>query len=102
MFQLHLLGDTNTRRITWVIAGGESGPRARPSHPNWFRAVRDQCAAAGVPFLFKQWGEWGPAASVPSNVANRRWNSGGEELIARFGKANTGRTLDGREHSEFP
>ncbi len=45
-------------RLDWVIAGGESGPKARPSHPDWFRALRDQCAAAGVPFFFKQWGEW--------------------------------------------
>lgn len=46
------------RRIDWVIAGGESGPRARPSHPDWFRSLRDQCADFGTPFLFKQWGEW--------------------------------------------
>ena len=45
-------------KIDWVIAGGESGREARPSHPDWFRSLRDQCAAAGVPFLFKQWGEW--------------------------------------------
>jgi protein gp37 len=44
--------------INWVIAGGESGPRARPMHPDWARGLRDQCAAAGVPFFFKQWGEW--------------------------------------------
>lgn len=44
--------------IDWVIAGGESGREARPSHPDWFRSLRDQCSAAGVPFLFKQWGEW--------------------------------------------
>lgn len=44
--------------LDWVIAGGESGPGARPSHPDWFRSVRDQCAAADAPFLFKQWGEW--------------------------------------------
>lgn len=44
--------------IDWVIAGGESGREARPSHPDWFRSLRDQCATAGVPFLFKQWGEW--------------------------------------------
>lgn len=50
------------RTINWVIAGGESGPHARPSHPDWFRALRDQCAAAGVPFLFKQWGEFGTSA----------------------------------------
>lgn len=47
-------------RLGWVIAGGESGHRARPSHPNWFRSLRDQCAAAGVPFLFKQWGGYVP------------------------------------------
>ena len=44
--------------LDWVIVGGESGPHARPMHPTWVRALRDQCAAAGVPFLFKQWGEW--------------------------------------------
>ncbi len=47
-------------RIDWVICGGESGPHARPMHPDWVRSLRDQCAAAGVPFLFKQWGEWAP------------------------------------------
>ncbi|KVN30746.1 hypothetical protein WJ63_08190 [Burkholderia pyrrocinia] len=44
--------------LDWVIAGGESGPGARPMHPDWARSLRDQCAAASVPFLFKQWGEW--------------------------------------------
>ena len=47
-------------RIDWVICGGESGPHARPMHPDWARSLRDQCATAGVPFFFKQWGEWGP------------------------------------------
>jgi protein gp37 len=42
--------------VGWVIAGGESGPRARPMDPDWARSLRDQCAAAGVPFHFKQWG----------------------------------------------
>lgn len=46
--------------LDWVIVGGESGPNARPMHPGWARTLRDQCAAAGVPFLFKQWGEWLP------------------------------------------
>lgn len=46
--------------LDWVICGGESGPKARPMHPDWARGLRDQCAAAGVPFLFKQWGEWAP------------------------------------------
>lgn len=44
--------------LGWVIVGGESGPGARPMHPDWARSLRDQCAAAGVPFFFKQWGEW--------------------------------------------
>lgn len=44
--------------ISWVIVGGESGPGARPMHPDWVRKIRDQCQAAGVPFFFKQWGEW--------------------------------------------
>ena len=48
------------RRLDWVICGGESGRQARPMHPDWARSLRDQCAAAGVPFLFKQWGEWAP------------------------------------------
>ncbi|TDX25430.1 phage Gp37/Gp68 family protein [Rhodovulum visakhapatnamense] len=46
--------------LDWVIVGGESGPRARPMHPDWVRGLRDQCQAAGVAFFFKQWGEWSP------------------------------------------
>ena len=46
--------------LDWVVAGGESGPNARPVHPDWIRGLRDQCQATGVPFLFKQWGEWAP------------------------------------------
>lgn len=44
--------------LDWIICGGESGLGARPMHPDWARSLRDQCAAAGVPFFFKQWGEW--------------------------------------------
>jgi protein gp37 len=47
-------------KLDWVIAGGESGPGARPCHPDWIRSLRDQCEAAEVPFFFKQWGEWLP------------------------------------------
>ncbi|MCB1460943.1 MAG: phage Gp37/Gp68 family protein [Nitratireductor sp.] len=50
--------------IDWVIAGGESGPHARPMHPDWARALRDECMAAGVPFLFKQWGEYLPVGQT--------------------------------------
>jgi protein gp37 len=106
--------------IDWVIAGGESGPHARPAHPDWFRSLRDQCAAAGVPFLFKQWGEWcprGPAslgyASVDS-VARVRLTDVGEDgcdldsagendvWMNRAGKRVAGRVLDGVTHDAFP
>jgi len=62
--------------IDWIIAGGESGPHARPSHPDWYRSLRDQCAAAGVPFLFKQWGEYGEF------VNEDHYTHGGEEKHA--------------------
>jgi protein gp37 len=46
--------------IDWVIIGGESGPGARPMHPEWVRDIRDRCVEAGVAFFFKQWGAWAP------------------------------------------
>ncbi|MDF2603480.1 DUF5131 family protein [Sphingomonas sp.] len=52
------------RTLDWVVVGGESGRGARPMHPAWARALRDQCAAADVPFLFKQWGEWAPVCAI--------------------------------------
>jgi hypothetical protein len=59
--------------IHWVVAGGESGPNARPLHPDWVRSIRDQCKAAGVPFMFKQWGEWLPGENGPQDVI---WQNG--------------------------
>lgn len=53
------------RKLDWVIVGGESGPRARPMHPDWARTIRDECQAAGVPFFFKQWGGWKPIDHMP-------------------------------------
>jgi protein gp37 len=52
-------------KLDWILVGGESGPKARPLHPGWARSLRDQCQAAGVPFFFKQWGEWGPDIGIP-------------------------------------
>jgi protein gp37 len=46
--------------VAGVVCGGESGPGARPMHPDWARSLRDQCAEMGVPFMFKQWGAWAP------------------------------------------
>lgn len=90
------------RAIHWVIAGGESGPGARPAHPDWFRGLRDQCQAAGVPFLFKQWGDWLPSASleVPVYKGECRPLSGCHTY--RVGKEKAGRTLDGVTWTQFP
>lgn len=111
------------RRIDWVITGGESGPGARPMHPQWARDLRDQCAAAGVAFFFKQWGEWAPCViednadgngpcvyfdddELQDRCIDRSRFSGhtfpdGQEM-ARAGKKASGRLLDGSEHNEFP
>ena len=56
------------RGLDWIIAGGESGPGARPMHPRWALFLRDQCAEYGVPFLVKQWGDWTPVECVPSSL----------------------------------
>jgi protein gp37 len=115
-------GKSDEWGIDWVIAGGESGPHARPAHPDWFRSLRDQCAAAGVAFHFKQHGEWLPtefcddkAAMLPSRrtVYVKPDGSfvpfggdvdffGGAEETAWVGKAAAGRLLDGVEHNGFP
>jgi len=59
-----------TPRLDWVIVGGESGPHARAMHPDWARSLRDQCAAAEVAFLFKQWGEWLPLNQTADGAAD--------------------------------
>lgn len=84
--------------IDWVIVGGESGPGARPMHPDWARDLRDQCQAAGVPFLFKQWGEHAP--NWLNDDAGKKVI--GSEWIDRMGKKAAGRLLDGREWNEVP
>lgn len=75
--------------LKWVVPGGESGPDARAMDASWPRSVRDQCVAAGIPFFFKQWGEWHP-------------NMGPRNTPSRVGKKAAGRKIDGREWSEFP
>lgn len=92
------------RYLDWVIAGGESGPNARPSHPDWFRSVRDQCQASRVPFLFKQWGEYMPQERISWMGAEPIESCKAEILMAvcRVGKQCAGRLLDGREWNEFP
>ncbi|MGV3511866.1 MAG: phage Gp37/Gp68 family protein [Novosphingobium sp.] len=114
--------------IDWIIAGGESGPGARPMHPDWARSLRDQCAAAGVPFHFKQWGEWGHAFHLngchgisAATTGTGHWPDpkryrvvGGpldgerfeshpsDYMLLRTGKKRAGRLLDGVEHNGMP
>lgn len=103
----------NEPALDWIIVGGESGPNARPMHPDWVRSLRDQCAAAGVSFFFKQWGEWaphtanleGPDGSIrttPKGGVNWSSVTGGPFGVFRVGKKAAGALLDGREHREFP
>jgi protein gp37 len=88
--------------LDWIIAGGESGPHARPSHPDWFRSLRDQCQAAGVAFFFKQWGEWLPSEQDgnPDNPRGQELNCSSQPV--RVGKKAAGRLPDGHEWNEFP
>lgn len=112
----------------WVITGGESGPNARPAHPDWFRFLRDQCIGCDVPFFFKQWGAWLPGNffldlndhlhfedleqrdfRITRKTDTHWFNTdaagrGDPEGLGamRVGKATAGRVLDGKEHSAFP
>jgi protein gp37 len=115
--------------VDWVIVGGESGLGARPMHPDWVRSLRNQCKHAGVPFFFKQWGEYCPGYfenpqskqfSPPGTFSEWIINSSSERkevgkksfhaelsngsflVMEKVGKKNAGRMLDGREWNEFP
>lgn len=110
--------------LDWVIVGGESGPKARPMHPDWARSLRDQCEAAGVPFFFKQWGEYGckydrdrddpdwrqcshvVRVEGPGQWLNAAGGQGfhGDRVVwmRKVGKARAGRLLDGVEWNQFP
>jgi protein gp37 len=77
--------------LDWVVSGGEIGPGARPSEPDWVRGLRDGCVTAGLPFLFKQWGEWAPA---PDDGLGHR--------MVHLGRRAAGRLLDGRSWDELP
>ena len=115
--------------VDWIVAGGESGRSARPMHPDWARRLRDQCAAADVPFFFKQWGEWGEDGGPQSGKRDRifdgkarcavfvdgRWEhfpdgfappielaTGHGEWLYHLGKKAAGRLLDGVLHDGMP
>ena len=102
--------------IDWVICGGETGPNARSMHPDWVRSLRDQCVEAGVPFFFKQWGEWLPDDQVKESLIVKMGHPGApkwaiNKLVCnlspglhafKVGKKAAGRLLDGREWNEYP
>jgi protein gp37 len=90
--------------IDWVIAGGESGGQARPTHPNWIRALRDQCRDHDVPFHFKQWGHWSPEAKAPDQPRRIELEdeTGMTELLTWKPKKLSGRLLDGRTWDGYP
>jgi protein gp37 len=89
-----------------VVLGGESGPKARPLHPDWARSVRDQCQAAKVPFFFKQWGEWCAPSQLSAGSAIRYSDYGSFDpdstIPKKFSSKIAGRLLDGREWNELP
>lgn len=87
-------------RLDWIVAGGESGPGARPMHPDWARGIRDQCAAAGVAFTFKQWGAWASVSEVADDGAHYSFPDGA--TVRRVGKRAAGRNLDGQIHDAQP
>jgi protein gp37 len=121
---LHVATNSRMAGIHWIICGGESGAHARPMHPDWARSLRDQCATAGVPFLFKQWGEYLPICEDPPNWIpmpdGQDWHTGKKSIVVqldgshrkefppgamtciRLGKKHTGRLLDGALHHAFP
>jgi protein gp37 len=84
--------------IDWVIAGGESGPKARAPDPSWFRALLMQCKAAEVPFHFKQWGDWAPARDEAKDGRGTE----DDTVMRRVGKKAAGRLLDGAMWDELP
>lgn len=112
--------------VDWVIVGGESGPGARPMHPEWARGLRAECNAYDIAFHFKQWGEWvkvdriadaaagdvwvlgeGGMEPVPwrpdtAGAEAHRWGPHRDQLMRRVGKKAAGRVLDGRAWDEFP
>lgn len=96
----------DARGVQWVIAGGESGAKARPMHPQWARSLRDQCKAAGVAFFMKQWGEELPKGQGEHGLDERelfrRESYIGGQSYYRVGKARSGRLLDGRTWDEVP
>lgn len=124
--------ECSARTIDWVVVGGESGPDARPMHPQWASELRDECLKAGVPFLFKQWGEWAPRSQCIHTLTNgqsagdmdpqcKRWpcirltyaggngrdlnqfcDDGDDIYMQKVGRELSGRELYGELHDGYP
>jgi len=90
------------RGIHWVITGGESGSKARPTNPEWFTSLRDQCKVANVAFHFKQWGEWSTDGAEVTGNTPVIFTQDMQVPMWKIGKKKSGRLLDGVEHNEFP
>lgn len=85
-----------------VICGGESGFEARPMHPDWVRSLRDQCKAAGVPFTFKQWGEWTPDCLCHTKQPHKSIPRPILGAMFKCGTKKAGHLLDGKEYINLP
>ena len=91
------------RDIDWAIAGGESGPSARPMDPAWARSLRDQCLKANTAFHFKQWGNWLPVSGSEEFAIKRKTVVVSQDVVmANVGKKHAGRLLDGIEWNQLP
>lgn len=88
--------------INWVICGGESGHKARPLHPDWVRELRDQCRKAGVPFFFKQWGEWSTDYPDGKNLQYMGQTYQFNTTFYKIGKKAAGNVLDGKKWEKWP
>lgn len=112
--------------LNWVIVGGETGPKARPMHPDWVRSVRDQCQKAGTPFFFKQWGRWSPyvdswsvsdiiKSKTETKVVDKSgavynayeggflsWVDKGCKTVYRVGRKPAPNLLDGKQYHNWP
>lgn len=97
-------GRAGLHPIDWVIAGGESGPGARPMLPSWARRLRDQCDSAKIPFHFKQWGHWAPASATTAEGVSEFWDEieGRKVAMQAKGKKANGRYLDGETWDQLP
>jgi protein gp37 len=87
--------------LDWVITGGESGPKARPSSPSWFTSIMNQCMAADVAFHFKQWGDWVPGDGIALAKARAEKAADGTTML-RVGKKVAGRILGGTTWDQLP